>query len=74
MTEAAVCDVCGEKFKNQFAVIGHKKMKNDAVHRAWRENYIETDSHPEAQKHEVQFSQYPAEVLETAKKLVENEA
>jgi len=67
----AVCDICGKKFKSQFALTGHKKMKNDAEHRAWREKNIVANDRPEIQKSAVQSQIYPPEVLEAAKEFVE---
>jgi len=67
----AVCDICGKKFKNQFALKGHKKMKNDAEHRAWREKNIDANDRPEIQKSAVQTGMYSPEVLEKVKEFVE---
>jgi len=67
----AVCDICGKKFKSQFALTGHKKMKNDAEHRAWREKNIVANDRPEIQRSEVQPGMYSPEVLEAAKEFVE---
>jgi len=69
----ATCDICGKKFKSQFALTGHKKMKNDAEHRAWREKNIVANDRPEIQKSAVQSQIYPPEVLEKAKELIEKE-
>jgi len=69
----AVCDICGKKFKNQFALKGHKKMKNDAEHRAWREKNIDANDRPEIQKSAVQTGMYSPEVLEKAKEFVDKE-
>jgi hypothetical protein len=32
---------CGKKLKNQFALNGHKKMKDDDAHRTWRGKNID---------------------------------
>jgi len=67
----AVCDICGKKFKSQFALTGHKKIKNDAEHRAWREKNIVANDRPEIQRSEVQPGMYSPEVLEAEKEFVE---
>jgi hypothetical protein len=67
------CDICGKKFKNQFALTGHKKIKNDALHREWREKNIDTNNRSGNQKSEVQPGMYSPEILKKAKELVEKE-
>ncbi len=69
----AVCDICGNKFKSQFALTGHNKMKNEAEHRAWREKNIVANDRPEIQKSAVQTGMYSPEILERAKEFVEKE-
>jgi len=69
----AICDICGKKFKSQFALNGHKNMKNDAEHRAWKEKNIDANDKPEKIKSAVQYKTFSPEVLERAKELVEKE-
>jgi len=66
-----VCNICGQKFKSLFALNGHKKMKDDIAHRAWREKNIDSNDRPEIQKSAVQPGMYSPEVLEKAKELIE---
>ncbi|UCF13555.1 MAG: hypothetical protein JSW06_04665 [Thermoplasmatales archaeon] len=70
----AMCEVCGKKFKNPFALTGHYKMKDDAPHRAWREKNIKSNVQPKTQKSAVQHGPYSPDVLEKAQELVEKEA
>jgi hypothetical protein len=69
-----ICNICGKKFKNHFALIGHKKLKNDVDHRAWREKNIDSNGRYKIQESVVQSGLYSPEILAKAKKLVEKEA
>jgi len=71
---SAICNICGKKFKSQFALNGHKKMKDDAEHRAWREKNIDQNNRSDMKKSVVHSQKYPPEVLEKAKELLEKEA
>jgi hypothetical protein len=69
----AICEICGKKFKNQFALNGHKDLKNDAAHRAAREKNIDRNDRSELKKLEIQSQEYPTEVLEKVKEILEQE-